>query len=244
MNIFVGNNITRKATFFFKWLLRSVGRNEPLRVFGSAQHDGNDRIEAAYVINLDRQSARWKTFTREARRQRVEGRQSLLNFCHRVSAIDGKLLRPGDAASRVAASYPLDSQYYVDPDPRLLSKIREETVNVNMTQKRSPLLSLTSRHGNESLLTKSLTLWFSRTMFFLRGHSPLSSINRGRSYPRGGRTASDLTSFTCLTVKSNVGLRRFVSHRISVAPSGGTGGYLVMFSPIRRPNSCCSHFPS
>lgn len=134
MNTFVGNNITRKATFFFRWLLRSVGRNEPLRVFGSAQDDGDDRIEAVYVINLDRQSARWQTFTKEARRQRVEGRQSLLDFCHRVSAIDGKLLRPGDAASRVAAAYPLDAQYYVDPDPRLLSMIREEAVNVAMTR--------------------------------------------------------------------------------------------------------------
>jgi len=130
----VGTNFTRKVTFFFKGFLRSIDRTEPLRVFGSAQQNGDDRIEAVYVINLDRQSTRWKTFTKEASRQRVEGRQCLLNFCHRVSAIDGKLLRPGDAASRVAAIYPLDAQYYVDPDPRLLSIIREKNVNVTMTR--------------------------------------------------------------------------------------------------------------
>lgn len=134
MNILVGNSITRKATHSIKWLLRSIGPNEPIRVFGSAQHDGEDRIEAAYVINLDRQPTRWKSFMREARRQRVEGGQSLIDFCQRVSAVDGKLLRPSDAASRVATTYPLDAQYYVDPDPRLLSKIREENVDVNMTR--------------------------------------------------------------------------------------------------------------
>jgi hypothetical protein len=127
MNVLVGSNITRKATFLVKRILRRVGRNEPIRVFDSAQIDSNDYIEAAYVINLDRQSVRWKSFTREARLQRVEGKQSLLDFCHRVSAIDGKLLKPGDAGSRVATAYPLDAQYYVDPDPRLLSKIREKT---------------------------------------------------------------------------------------------------------------------
>ena len=134
MNTIVGNIITRKATFFSKWLLRSVSRNEPLRVFAAAQHKDDDYIEAVYVINLDRQLARWKNFTKEAWRQRIEGRQRLLDFCYRVSAIDGKLLKLGDAASQVAATYPLEAQYYVDPDPRLLSIIREKTVNVTMTR--------------------------------------------------------------------------------------------------------------
>ncbi len=105
-----------------------------MQVFAAAQHRGDDCIEAAYVINLDRQIARWKNFTKEAGRQRVGGRQSLLDFCHRISAIDGKLLKLSDAASQVTATYPLDAQYYVDPDPKLLSKIREETVNINMTR--------------------------------------------------------------------------------------------------------------
>lgn len=134
MNILVGNSITRKVFFFLKWLFRSVAHSDQIRVFGSVQDGDVDCIEAVYVINLDRQSSRWKIFKREASRQKVKGRQNFLNFCHRISAIDGKQLRPDNANSQVSASYPLDSQYYVDPDPRLLLKIREETVNINMTR--------------------------------------------------------------------------------------------------------------
>ena len=134
MNTVLGHDITRKAAFFFRWLVRFLGRNEPLRVFGPAKNSDDDRIEAAYVINLDRQSARWKTFTKEARRQRVESGQCLIDFCHRVSAVDGKFIGHDDAISLVAKTYPLHAQYYVDPDPRLLSQIREKTVNVSMTR--------------------------------------------------------------------------------------------------------------
>jgi GR25 family glycosyltransferase involved in LPS biosynthesis len=131
----IEKDIVRKVIIYLLRLhLRHFGRHEPLRVFGPAQHDGDDRIEAAYVINLDRQPTRWKLFTGEASRQRVEGGQSLLNFCHRVSAIDGKLLGPGDAASQVAAGYPLKSQYDIDLDPKLLARIKEGTVDVTMTR--------------------------------------------------------------------------------------------------------------
>ena len=74
MNIFAVKKIIRRViNYLLRWHLRNIGRHEPLRVFGSAQHDGDDRIEAAYVINLDRQPVRWELFTEEARRQKVEG---------------------------------------------------------------------------------------------------------------------------------------------------------------------------
>jgi hypothetical protein len=134
MNIVNGTDFQRKFSFFLKRFLRRVRRNEPLHVFGSTRTDGSDRIEAVYIINLDRQPARWRNFVGEARRQVVEGGRSLMDFCRRVSAIDGKLEVPSDVASDVAATYPLESQYYVDPDPRLLPKIREEAVKINMTR--------------------------------------------------------------------------------------------------------------
>jgi len=108
MNIFARRNnvIKRLIKYLIRWHFRNVGSHELLRVFGPTQQDGNDRIEAAYVINLDRQPVRWELFGQEARRQKVEGGQNLLDFCHRISAVDGKLLKPGDAASR-AERYPL-----------------------------------------------------------------------------------------------------------------------------------------
>ncbi len=70
----------------------------------------------------------------EARRQVIEGREHLLSVCHRVSAVDGKLLNEGEVNESVALTYPLDAQYYVDPDPRLLTLIREKSVHISMSR--------------------------------------------------------------------------------------------------------------
>jgi GR25 family glycosyltransferase involved in LPS biosynthesis len=83
---------------------------------------------------LDRHPSRWENFTREARRQVVEGGRRLLGSCHRVAAIDGKLLDAGGVNESVDPTYPLDAQYYVDPDPRLLTLIREKAVHVSMSR--------------------------------------------------------------------------------------------------------------
>jgi GR25 family glycosyltransferase involved in LPS biosynthesis len=105
-----------------------------LRAFSSAGNNGENGIEAVFIINLDRQPSRWKFFTREARRFTVKGGKSFLDFCHRVSAIDAKIGIPTDSTSEVCASYPLEAQYRVDPDPRLLPRIREGAVDIPMTR--------------------------------------------------------------------------------------------------------------
>lgn len=134
MNIARGHYLTRRFGFAFKWSLRALAANEPLQVFGNPKGPDSGCIEAVYIINLDRQPSRWKNFTGEARRQAIEGGEDLLSFCHRVSAVDGKLLDEGEVNDSVAATYPLDAQYYVDPDPRLLTLIREKAVHISMTQ--------------------------------------------------------------------------------------------------------------
>ncbi len=135
MNIVVGNKIRRKIGFLFRRLLRNLGSKNEIKVFRTKNNTEDDRIEAAYIINLDRQSDRWKQFKKEANYQKVEGNRSLFEFCHRVSAIDGKILRLNEISSTaVKKSYNLKDQYYVDPDPRLLSIIREKNINVDMTR--------------------------------------------------------------------------------------------------------------
>jgi GR25 family glycosyltransferase involved in LPS biosynthesis len=134
LNPFRGYRFTRKLGFAFKSLLRSLAVKEPLKVFGTQQGSDSDCIEAVYIINLDRQPSRWENFKREARRQVVEGGRRLLGFCHRVVAIDGKLLDAGEVNESVDLTYPLDAQYYVDPDPRLLTLIREKAVHISMSR--------------------------------------------------------------------------------------------------------------
>lgn len=134
MNNSHGRRIAWDLRFRLRNLVRKMRRNEHLRVLGSTENGGSEPIEAVYVINLDRQQVRWKSFADEARRQRADGRRSLLDYCRRVSAIDGKVLESDNVASLVAASYPIDAQYFVDPDPRLLPMLKEGGSNIAMTR--------------------------------------------------------------------------------------------------------------
>jgi GR25 family glycosyltransferase involved in LPS biosynthesis len=134
MNIIAGSRISRRVAFWVKRGLRDLGSCESLSAVGPALIANDDQIQAAYVINLDRQPARWANFVTEARRQKVDGGLTLEDFCRRIPAVDARLGLPADAVSCVALRYPLEAQYYVDPDPRLLPKIREEAVQVALTK--------------------------------------------------------------------------------------------------------------
>ncbi len=134
MHLFRGNWFLRRLGVAFKTILRSIAVKAPLKTFDTRQGSKSDRIEAVYIINLDRQPARWENVKSEARRHVVEGRGLLFDFCHRVSAVDGKSLDASEADGSVNPTYPLDNQYYVDPDPRLLTLIREKAVHVSMSR--------------------------------------------------------------------------------------------------------------
>ncbi len=130
MNIVIGNLINEKIRFFFKRLRRRLGIRREIKVFGSSV----DEIGAIYIINLDRQINRWKQFQKEAKSQILRGNKNLFDYCHRISAVDGKELNLKNFASnQIENSYNLKDQYYVDPDPRLLSIIREKNISVDLT---------------------------------------------------------------------------------------------------------------
>ena len=131
MNIVNGNRIKRKIDFFIKRLIRRLGKRNEIKVFGSSE----DKIGAAYVINLDRQKNRWIQFVKEAKFQKIKGNKTLHDYCLRISAIDGKELDLKEFNSlKIANSYRLSDQYYVDPDPRLLSIIRNKNISVNLSK--------------------------------------------------------------------------------------------------------------
>ena len=84
MNSLRGHRLKKTLSFALKRVFRAFTVREPLKVFGTAV--GSGLIENVYVINLDRQPARWESFKREAQRQIVEGAGPLLAFGQRVSA--------------------------------------------------------------------------------------------------------------------------------------------------------------
>lgn len=134
LHLFHGNRFTRRLAYALKAMLRCFSFEQPLTVFADPRNESSSRIEAVYIINLDRQPSRWEDFKREARRHVVDAGLPLLDFCHRVPAIDGKVLGTSDANGAVCSTYPLENQFYVDPDPRLLSLIRDRAVSISMSR--------------------------------------------------------------------------------------------------------------
>lgn len=81
-------------------------------------HDG-DRIEAIFVINLDRQPKRWRRVTRELRRFSTADGENLMSIVRRVAAIDARDGRAVAAAADVDPVYQIGDQLFVQPDERL-----------------------------------------------------------------------------------------------------------------------------
>ncbi len=133
MNIIGGHPVTRRIAFAFKRALRRLSAKAPLEVIGGSGGSGGGCVEAVYIINLDRQPDRWAHIAGEARHFTTACGQRLTTFCHRVSAVDAESLNEESMRAAVAATYPLAAQYYVDPDPRLLTLIRDKDVPVKMS---------------------------------------------------------------------------------------------------------------
>ena len=100
-------------------------------VFGTT----TNKIGTIYIINLDRQIKRWKQYKIEANSQRLNGNKTLFDYSHRISAIDAKELDESTIDTvQISKSYNLSDQYYVDPDPRFLSLIKEKDITINLTK--------------------------------------------------------------------------------------------------------------
>nr|WP_299338380.1 family 16 glycosylhydrolase [Allomuricauda sp.] len=130
MNIIKGNNLFKRAIFIIQRLKRRISNKGEIKVIGNDKN----QLQQLYVINLDRQEKRWEEFQKEAKSQKINGNRKLLEFCTRISAIDGQSSSQPIESLDISSSYRLSNQYYVDPDPRLLSAIRKQDIKVSMTK--------------------------------------------------------------------------------------------------------------
>lgn len=134
MNLIKGAEFQKKINLWAKRIWRSLGRKHVLNVLNYDRVKCNS-IESVYIINLDRQPERWRQFNREAKSVKIKGNKTLLEYCHRISAIDAKnLIIDQVNENNVGKSYSLNDQYCVDPDPRLLSIIKEKNIDVNLSK--------------------------------------------------------------------------------------------------------------
>jgi len=131
MNLIKGKSLKNKFNFLLKRIRRNFKNRELIKVFGSS----NNEINSVFIINLDRQSERWEQYQKEARFQKVIGNKTLLDYSIRTSAIDGKNLDLETLdLKKISKTYNLNDQYFVDPDPRLLSIIRKKNITVDLSK--------------------------------------------------------------------------------------------------------------
>src|SRR5215469_4058260 len=103
-------------------------------IFKRDSSSGDDFISAVYVINLDRQMARWQRFKKETNFVKLCEGQSLIDMTRRVSAIDARSFDPHAAiTSAINSKYRLSEQYFVEPDERLKTIIERHDGEVEMT---------------------------------------------------------------------------------------------------------------
>ncbi|HNQ68875.1 MAG TPA: glycosyltransferase family 25 protein [Bacteroidales bacterium] len=125
------NKITQNILTFAKSLKTKLTIHQCIKVFGNKK----DEIKSAYFINLDHELNRWKQFSKDAKRLKVKNNHMLLDFCYRVSAVNGKELNLDTVSSEIIKkSFPLSDHYEIDPDPKLLSLINKEDIYIDLSK--------------------------------------------------------------------------------------------------------------
>ncbi len=133
MNIVRGHIFTQRLTLAIKRAARRFAGRQLIQVLGNQEDHRRHGLEAVYVLNLDRQPARWAHVMSEARRLKTERGRNLFDLCHRISAVDARSLVQDEVLGTVTPTYSLEAQYFVDPDPRLLNLLRSTPVRVSMS---------------------------------------------------------------------------------------------------------------
>ncbi len=132
MNINLNHYLLRRINFFYKQFFRLISIRISHKAFGSSAF--RKLIDSVYIINLDRQPERWSRILAELQREKAIGRSTLVDYSHRIRAIDNKIIDIDCVSPKeIDKVFNLRDQYTVDPDPRLLDIIREKEIFVTMT---------------------------------------------------------------------------------------------------------------
>jgi len=110
------------SCIFRLWLnFRGILPRRRCRAFSPKSENQRARIHKVYVINLDRQPARWSQMQRELKRILDSSGRDLLTLTERYSAVDGKSLSEDPTIDTdVDPFYTLEDQLSVEPQPLAL----------------------------------------------------------------------------------------------------------------------------
>ncbi len=115
MNIQDASGVLRNLAFRILRVVASFIPGGRITAFGC----DDAMISSVLVINLDRQTHRWRRVVRELRRFRTSDGAPLISIARRFSAIDARDGRAVAATADVDSLYRIGDQYFVQPDARL-----------------------------------------------------------------------------------------------------------------------------
>lgn len=100
---------------------RSFFPKQECQAFGFSTANGLQGVEKVYVINLDRQTDRWREMVRELRHVIDTSGAELVNLVERYPAVDARAFaRQPPGNKDVNPFYTLGDQLYVEPQPHAL----------------------------------------------------------------------------------------------------------------------------
>lgn len=120
------------------------------------------------VINLDRQTLRWKRACRELARFRTVEGASLLSITRRFAAVDARDRRAVAATADVDTIYRIGDQLHVQPDPRLLAcfgvdeTVRMTRQEVAVARSHVEVWKTIAAGADEYVLVLEDDIWFKR----------------------------------------------------------------------------------
>jgi len=109
VNLATYSGILDRIRYELRFRTRGIGSNPNITAFGSGNVDAIQRI---YVINLDRDPARWHQVSRELTRFHVSATASLSSITRRFPAVDARYLAGPPRNQDVVPTYSLADQWF------------------------------------------------------------------------------------------------------------------------------------
>src|SRR5690349_8352702 len=121
MNLGLSWNTPSKWLFRFAMRCRRVLPRTRTQAFGHSSTKAHPRIERVYVINLNRQPARWTEMKRELRHVLDWSGGDLQNLTQRFAAVDAtEFIQDPQKDADIDPAYTLGDQLFVEPQPLAL----------------------------------------------------------------------------------------------------------------------------
>lgn len=115
MNLRETSGSLRRLAFCVSRAMASMLPGGRISAFGPS----DERVGSILVVNLDRQTRRWRRMLRELGRFKTSDGASLVSISRRLSAVDARDGRAVAATADVDSTYCIGDQLYVQPDARL-----------------------------------------------------------------------------------------------------------------------------